>query len=72
MTTRIGVPPLFVQGICVSADSKNPNLALAFAQYVTNNANQVDFVKLAQASCRELRKPTRTQTPLPPSSPIRR
>ena len=48
MTTRIGVPPLFVQGICVSADSKNPNLALAFAQYVTNNANQVDFVKLAQ------------------------
>ncbi|NGQ29828.1 sugar ABC transporter substrate-binding protein, partial [Staphylococcus aureus] len=30
------------------ADSKNPNLALAFAQYVTNHANQVDFVKLAQ------------------------
>ncbi|MDO4413281.1 ABC transporter substrate-binding protein [Cutibacterium sp.] len=48
MTKRIGVPPLFVQGICVSADSKNPNLALAFAQYVTNNANQVEFVKVAQ------------------------
>lgn len=48
MTKRIGVPPLFVQGICVSADTKNPNLALAFAQYVTNNANQVAFVKLAQ------------------------
>jgi len=48
MTKRIGVPPLFVQGICVSNDSKNPNLALAFAKYVTNNANQVEFVKLAQ------------------------
>lgn len=45
---RIGVPPLFVQGISVSADSKNPALALAFAQFVTNNANQVEFVKLAQ------------------------
>ncbi|WCC79225.1 sugar ABC transporter substrate-binding protein [Cutibacterium equinum] len=48
MTKRIGVPPLFVQGLCVSADSKNPNLAVAFAQYVTNNTNQVEFVKLAQ------------------------
>ena len=48
MTKRIGVPPLFVQGICISNDSKNPNLALAFAKYVTNNANQVEFVKLAQ------------------------
>lgn len=48
MTKRIGTPPLFVQGLSVSGKTKNPNLALAFAQYATNNANQVEFVKLAQ------------------------
>lgn len=47
-TKRIGIPPLFVQGVSVAADSKNPALALAFAQYVMNNENQVEFVKLAQ------------------------
>ncbi|OKL53628.1 ABC transporter substrate-binding protein [Bowdeniella nasicola] len=47
-TKRFVTPPLFVQGISVSKDSKNPATALAFAQYVTNNANQVEFVKLAQ------------------------
>ena len=47
-TQRIGTPPLFVQGLSVAADSKNPDLALAFAQFATNNENQVEFVKLAQ------------------------
>lgn len=45
---RIGTPPLFVQGVSVAAESDNPELALAFAQYSTNNENQVEFVKLAQ------------------------
>ncbi|WP_130865710.1 ABC transporter substrate-binding protein [Acidipropionibacterium timonense] len=48
MTKRIGNPPLFVQGLSVSAKTKNPALALAFAQFATNNENQVAFVKLAQ------------------------
>lgn len=47
-TGRIGVPPLFVQGISVAKTSKNPSVALAFAQYVTNNDNQVEFLKIAQ------------------------
>lgn len=47
-TPRFGNPPLFVQGISVAADSKNPALALAFAQFATNNDNQVAFVKIAQ------------------------
>lgn len=47
-TPRFGVPPLFVQGISVSQNSANPELALAFAQYATNDANQVEFLKLAQ------------------------
>ncbi|HMR49125.1 MAG TPA: extracellular solute-binding protein [Arachnia sp.] len=42
-----GTPPLFVQGITVSGVSKNPALALAFAEYVTNTDNQIEFVKLA-------------------------
>lgn len=41
-------PNLLVQGISVSANSKNPAAALAFAQYVTNNANQEAFVKIAK------------------------
>lgn len=44
---RIGRPPLFVQGISVAQASENPELAVAFAQYLTSNENQVDFVKLA-------------------------
>lgn len=47
-TPRIGHPPLFIQGISVSAKSKAPDLALKFAQYVTNNANQIEFLKIAQ------------------------
>lgn len=47
-SARFTTPPLYIQGISVAAESKNPDLALAFAQYVTNNANQVAFVKLAQ------------------------
>lgn len=47
-TARVGTPPLFVQGISVSKNSDNPELALAFAQYVTNNTNQVKFLELAQ------------------------
>lgn len=45
---RIGVPPLFVQGVSVSAESKNPDLALAFAQFAMNDDNQIEFVRLAQ------------------------
>lgn len=47
-TPRIGNPPLFIQGISVSAKSANPSAALAFAQFVTNDHNQVEFLKLAQ------------------------
>lgn len=43
----IGTPPLYVQGISVSSKSKNLPLALAFAEYVTNAANQAAFIKLA-------------------------
>jgi multiple sugar transport system substrate-binding protein len=43
----IGTPPLYVQGISVSAKSKNLPLALAFAEYVTDSANQQAFIKLA-------------------------
>lgn len=46
-TADFGTPPLFVQGISVSAKSKNSATALAFAEYVTNAENQVAFVKLA-------------------------
>lgn len=42
-----GNPPLFVQGVSVSNTSKNAATALAFASFLTNNDNQVDFVKLA-------------------------
>lgn len=46
-SATIGTPPLYVQGISVSAKSKNLPLALAFAEYVTNSANQEAFIKLA-------------------------
>ncbi|GAA1391369.1 extracellular solute-binding protein [Luteococcus peritonei] len=48
VTARFGTPPLFVQGISVAKESKSPQLALAFAQHVVDNTNQVEFVKLAQ------------------------
>ena len=44
----LDTPPLYVQGLSVSSRSKNLPLALAFARYATDNANQVAFVKLAQ------------------------
>jgi multiple sugar transport system substrate-binding protein len=46
-SAAIGTPPLYVQGISVSSKSKNLPLALAFAQYVTNTANQAAFIQLA-------------------------
>ncbi|WP_437582661.1 ABC transporter substrate-binding protein [Paramicrobacterium sp. CJ85] len=42
-----GAPPLFVQGVSVAENSQNKAAALAFAKYLTNNENQVEFVKLA-------------------------
>ena len=41
-------PQLLVQGISVSGTSKNPATALEFAKFVTNNQNQVNFVKIAK------------------------
>ncbi|AXK44648.1 ABC transporter substrate-binding protein [Brachybacterium saurashtrense] len=45
---RFGNPPLFVQGICVSKMSANSATALAFAQFLTNDENQIAFCTLAQ------------------------
>jgi multiple sugar transport system substrate-binding protein len=42
-TPSIGTPPLFVQGLSVSAKTKNAKLALTFAEYVTNAENQINF-----------------------------
>ncbi|HET9173255.1 MAG TPA: extracellular solute-binding protein [Actinospica sp.] len=46
-SAAIGTPPLYVQGISVSSKSKNLPLALAFAEYVTDTANQAAFIQLA-------------------------
>lgn len=46
-TDDFGTPPLFVQGISVSAHSKQTTTAVTFANYITNNENQIAFVKLA-------------------------
>lgn len=46
-TPRPGTAPLFVQGLNVSADSKNKAAALAFAEFATNQENQVAFTKIA-------------------------
>lgn len=46
-TARPGVPPLFVQGLNVAKSSKNKAAALAFAEFATNEENQVKFVSLA-------------------------
>ena len=46
-SAAIGTPPLYVQGISVSSKSKNLPLALAFAEYLTNSANQAAFIQLA-------------------------
>ncbi len=47
-TARIGRPPLFVQGISVASNTENRAAAVAFAQYVTNNENQIEFLTIAQ------------------------
>ncbi|WP_341977030.1 extracellular solute-binding protein [Microbacterium sp. LTA6] len=47
VTNGFGNPPLFVQGISVSANSTNSATALAFAEFLTNTSNQIEFVKLA-------------------------
>ncbi|PKI91603.1 sugar ABC transporter substrate-binding protein [Actinomycetales bacterium SN12] len=47
VTAGFGNPPLFVQGISVSKNSKNAATALAFAEFVTDTENQIDFVTLA-------------------------
>lgn len=44
----LDTPPLYVQGLSVASKSKNLPLALAFAQFATNNDNQVAFIKLAE------------------------
>ena len=46
-TQRLGIPPLYVQGLNVSADSDNKEAALAFAEFATNEENQVAFSSLA-------------------------
>jgi multiple sugar transport system substrate-binding protein len=46
-TPRPGIPPLFVQGVNVASTSENKAAALAFAEYVTNQENQVDFTTVA-------------------------
>lgn len=46
-TQRLGIPPLYVQGVNVSADSDNKAAALAFAEFVTDEENQVAFSSLA-------------------------
>lgn len=48
VSQRFGNPPLFVQGICVSKMSANASTALAFAQFLTNDENQIEFCTLAQ------------------------
>lgn len=47
VTNGFGNPPLFVQGISVAANSENSATALAFAEFLTNTENQIEFVKLA-------------------------
>ena len=46
-SAAIGTPPLYVQGISISSKSKNLPLSLAFAEYLTNAANQAAFIALA-------------------------
>ncbi|MEV6109491.1 sugar ABC transporter substrate-binding protein [Streptomyces sp. NPDC051940] len=41
------VPPLYSQGLSVAAKSKNLPLALEFAKFVANDANQRAFIELA-------------------------
>jgi multiple sugar transport system substrate-binding protein len=41
-------PPLFLQGLSLSTDTKNLELAKKFAEFATNDANQIAFVQLAR------------------------
>lgn len=45
-TPAFGTPPLYVQGLSVSAKSKNLPTAVALARYVTNAENQKAFAKI--------------------------
>ncbi|NUR83481.1 MAG: sugar ABC transporter substrate-binding protein, partial [Nonomuraea sp.] len=45
-TQAIGTPPLYVQGLSVSAKSKNPAAAVALARWVTSPDNQAAFAHL--------------------------
>ncbi|MDO4665516.1 MAG: extracellular solute-binding protein [Actinomycetaceae bacterium] len=47
VSSGFGTPPLFVQGISVSKDSKHVGAALKFAEFLTNTKNQIAFAKLA-------------------------
>jgi len=42
----LDTPPLYVQGLSVSATSKNPTTAIALARWVTSPENQAAFSKL--------------------------
>ncbi|MET9375875.1 sugar ABC transporter substrate-binding protein [Streptomyces sp. NPDC002992] len=42
----IGIPPLYVQGLSVSKNTKNRATALALARWVTNAENQAAFARL--------------------------
>ncbi|KQZ24004.1 hypothetical protein ASD43_06325 [Microbacterium sp. Root553] len=46
-TQRLGIAPLYVQGLNVSADSDNKEAALAFAEFATSEENQIAFSSLA-------------------------
>ncbi len=46
MSPALSIPPLYVQGVGVSAESKHIEAARAFAQWVTNTENQNDFAKI--------------------------
>lgn len=48
VSKRLATPPLFVQGLSIAKNSQNKALATAFAQFATNDENQIAFVKLAQ------------------------
>ena len=45
-SAAIGTPPLYVQGLAVSARTKNVPAAVALARWVTNAENQAAFAHL--------------------------
>lgn len=45
----IGNPPLWAQALSVNAKSKNAKAALAFAKFVTNDENQINFTTKTKA-----------------------